>query len=230
MTTALVVCAHGTDNPAGQDVVRSITEQVRRRLPSITVRDAYVDVQIPALPDVVNELVAQHDSVVIVPLLLSSGFHTEVDVADVVAAHAHVVAAPALGPHELLGDVLVDRLHEAGAEAGDPVVLAVAGSSRPSGAADAEVMLDLLRRRWGGPVSLGYLAAREPSVSDAVTAARTDRQQVAVASYLIGPGFFHDRLQRVVDVLVSEPLGDDARLAELVLLRFAEASQPVDAR
>nr|WP_255427413.1 sirohydrochlorin chelatase [Yimella sp. cx-51] len=221
----MVVCAHGTDNPEGQHVVRSITEQVRRLLPSITVRDAYVDVQEPALPDVVNGLVAQHDSVVIVPLLLSSGFHTEVDVADVVAAHAQVVTAPALGPHELLADVLVDRLHEAGADAGDPVVLAVAGSSRPSGAADAEVMLDLLRSHWHAPVSLGYLAAREPSVSDAVTTARTERQQVAVASYLIGPGFFHDRLRHVGADVVSEPLRDDTRLAELVALRFAGASK-----
>ena len=157
MTRALVVCAHGTDNPQGQAVVRSIVAQVARRRPDLTVREAYVDVQQPELPQVVNELAAHHDSVVVVPLLLSSGFHTEVDVAQAVAAHPHAHAAPALGPHALLAKVLVDRLVDAGATLDASVVLAVAGSSRAAGATDAERMRELLAERWAGTVALGYL-------------------------------------------------------------------------
>ncbi|MCG8654290.1 sirohydrochlorin chelatase [Yimella sp. NH-Cas1] len=218
---ALVVCAHGTDNPQGQDVVRSIVAQVAGARPDLVVREAYVDVQQPELPVVVNELAAQHDSVTVVPLLLSSGFHTEVDVANAVESHANATATRALGPHDLLADVLTDRLRSAGADEGDSIVLAVAGSSRDAGATDAEAMRDLLAQRRSGPVSIGYLAAREPSVPDAVAAARRSGQSVALASYLIGPGFFHDRLQRAGVDVVADPLGDDPRLAQLVALRFA---------
>ena len=223
MTRALVVCAHGTDNPQGQAVVRSIVAQVARRRPDLTVREAYVDVQQPELPQVVNDLAAQHDSGVVVPLLLSSGFHTEVDVAQAVAAHPHAHAAPALGPHALLAQVLVDRLVDAGATLNAPVELAVAGSSRAAGATDAERMRDLLAERWAGTVALGYLAARQPSVDDAVRVVAAehggDPGAVVVASYLRGSGFFHDRLTGL-GARVSAPLGDDPRLAELVLRRF----------
>lgn len=219
VSTALVVCAHGTDDPDGQQVVRSLTEQVARSRPDLTVRDAYVDVQSPSLPEVVNELVAQHDSVVVVPVLLSSGFHTEVDVAQA-AEHDRVSAAGALGPHELLAEVLVDRLRDAGAHPVDEVVLAVAGSSRAAGAADAERMCALLQDAWRGRVRLGYLAAREPSVVDAIASARGTGKRVAVASYLLGPGFFQHRLRRSGADVVADPLGDDPRLADLVLRRF----------
>lgn len=219
MTRALVVCAHGTDNANGQAVVRSIVDQVARLRPDLVVRDAYVDVQTPDLPQVVDELGPQHDSVVVVPLLLSSGFHTEVDVAQAVGAHPNAAAAPAFGPHALLADVLVDRLVECGAPADGPVVLAVAGSTRTAGAADAERMRELLDDVWDGPVGLGYLAAREPSVADAVRGGVEGRTDVTVATYLIGPGFFHDRLRKL-GVRVAEPLGDDPRLAELVVRRF----------
>lgn len=231
MTRALVVCAHGTDNPQGQAVVRSIVAQVARRRPDLTVREAYVDVQQPELPQVVNELAAHHDAVVVVPLLLSSGFHTEVDVAQAVAAHPHAHAAPALGPHELLAQVLVDRLVGAGATLDAPVVLAVAGSSRAAGATDAERMRELLAERWAGTVALGYLAARQPSVADAVRVVAAenggDPGAVVVASYLMGPGFFHDRLTGL-GARVSAPLGDDPRLAELVLRRFEGVFEGVD--
>lgn len=231
MTRALVVCAHGTDNPQGQAVVRSIVAQVARRRPDLTVREAYVDVQQPELPHVVNELAAHHDSVVVVPLLLSSGFHTEVDVAQAVAAHPHAHAAPALGPHALLAKVLVDRLVDAGATLDASVVLAVAGSSRAAGATDAERMRELLAERWAGTVALGYLSARQPSVADAVRVVAAehggDPSEVVVASYLIGPGFFHDRLGGL-GARVSAPLGDDPRLAELVLRRFEGVFEGVD--
>lgn len=231
MTRALVVCAHGTDNPQGQAVVRSIVAQVARRRPDLTVREAYVDVQQPELPHVVNELAAHHDSVVVVPLLLSSGFHTEVDVAQAVAAHPHAHAAPALGPHALLAQVLVDRLVDAGATLDASVVLAVAGSSRAAGATDAERMRELLAERWAGTVALGYLSARQPSVDDAVRVVAAehggDPGAVVVASYLMGPGFFHDRLTGL-GARVSAPLGDDPRLAELVLRRFEAVFEGVD--
>lgn len=223
MSTALIVCAHGTDNVAGQRVLHSIAAQVSMVRPDLTVADAYVDVQEPSLTEAVESLAQQHDSVVVVPTLLSSGYHTEVDISAAVHDRPNVRAAGSLGPHELLAQVLRDRLVGVGATPADAVVLAVAGSSRAAGAADAEAMAEQLVRAWSGPVTLGYLAAREPSVDDAVRMARATGRRVVIASYLIGPGFFHDKLLHASADMVTQPLGDDPRLAELVLRRFATA-------
>ncbi len=221
MTDALIVCAHGTDDPDGQQVVRDITAQVARLLPAVHVTDAYVDVQRPELPDVVNDLAAQHDSVTVVPLLLSYGFHVEVDVARAVERHANARSTGQLGPHPVLAGVLADRLREAGTAADGPVVLAVAGSSRPAARDDAEAMRELLAQRWAGPVELGYLAAAQPSVAEAVATV----PGAYVASYLIGPGFFQRKLERDATgaVGVTAPLGADPRLADLVVQNYLGA-------
>ena len=220
---ALIVVAHGTADPQGQAVVRSLTDQVAALLPTTTVRAAYVDVQQPELPSAVGELTGAGHQVVVVPLLLSTGFHIEVDVANAVEPYEHAWAARPLGPDPVLADVLVDRLEAAGVAPHDSVVLAAAGSSRPGGTRDAEQAARYLADRRPGRVSTGYGSAAEPTVADAVQAARAHAGRVAVASYLIGPGVFHHRLT-ALDATVTQPLGDDPRIAQLIVHRFKTAA------
>ena len=225
----LVLAAHGTRDPAGQQVVTDLRDLVAARLPGVAVHAAYVDVQDPELATMLAGLGGLGDSTafaVCVPLLLSRGFHTMVDI-EQAAADRPVRVAPALGPDPVLAAVLLDRLAEAGVRPDDAVVLAVAGSSRPEGGADAEAMRGLLAERWGGPVSVGYLSAAEPSVPDAVRAARGDgRARVALAAYLLGPGHFRRRLESAGADVVAAPLGADPRLADHVVERYrAQAGQ-----
>ena len=77
----LVATSHGTDNPQGREAVNLIREQltalVEAQAPgSYTVHEAYVDVQEPALPQVLQAL-PSGATVVLVPLLLSPGYHTQ---------------------------------------------------------------------------------------------------------------------------------------------------------
>ena len=51
---ALVATSHGTSSPAGRRAVLGLVEAVRRRLPDVDVRDAYVDVQSPTPDDVLD--------------------------------------------------------------------------------------------------------------------------------------------------------------------------------
>jgi sirohydrochlorin ferrochelatase len=47
---------------------------------------------------------------------------------------------------------------------------------------------------------------------------------VAVATYLLAPGFFADRVRRLAgDRFVSAPLGADPRIAALALNRYDQA-------
>ncbi|MBB1514492.1 hypothetical protein H5398_00655 [Tessaracoccus sp. MC1679] len=220
MTPALVVCAHGTDDPDGQAAVLAIAAAAAERLPDVTVEVAYVDVQEPKLDTVVDRLVDAGHRVVVVPVLLTLGFHTEVDVAEAIAGHpGRVVSTGPLGPDPRLEDALVERLREAGAPEGSAVVVAVAGSSRPEAAEVGRGVARAVQDRWAGPVTVGFLSAAEPRVPEAVAEAGGSGP-VAVASYLIGPGFFQRRLSRAGGDVVAQPLGAHPGLVSVVVDRY----------
>lgn len=170
---ALLLLAHGTEDPAGQATWDRLATAVDRALPGIEVRLAYAGVAAPSLPDVLDELPGP---VVVVPAFLASGFHVRVDVPEQLAATGRddVVVAEPFGPDPALVGVLLDRLAEAGAETGDTVVLAAAGSTDPVAQDDLRTAAALLTARVGHDVPVGYIAGGEPRVASVVesTAAR----------------------------------------------------------
>jgi sirohydrochlorin ferrochelatase len=153
-----------------------------------------------------------------------------VDIAGAVAASPGTVAARPLGPDPRLVEVLHDRLVSAGADPSDPqtaVVVAAAGSSDTRAVADVENTADLLQRTWAGPVTTGYGSAALPAVPDAVAAARrAGAERVVVASYLLAPGHFHDKLAGAGADLLTAPLLPDDRIAAILLDRYDAASEP----
>jgi len=223
---AVVLVAHGTRDARGAETVRHLAGRVAESLPGREVALAYVDVQSPLVGEVLD-VMTRHSSVAVVPLLLSRGFHVDVDIADAVAAHPGSYAVAQLGPDPLLAALLVDRLRSAGIPEQAHVVLAAAGSSRAEAAEDVEVAAEQLDQEWAGPVTVAYATGTEPSVPDAVAAARSaGATSVAVASYLLAEGFFHDRLSDAGADIVTAPLaagpeGEDAVLA-VVLTRLAD--------
>ncbi|AKT52587.1 sirohydrochlorin chelatase [Arsenicicoccus sp. oral taxon 190] len=222
-TPVLLLVAHGTRSAKGQRTVTGIAERLRERRPELQVELAYVDVQEPHVGDRVAALTAAGLPVVVVPLLLSLGYHVEVDIARAVAGRESVCATWALGPDPILAEILVDRAREAGAEPGDALVVAAAGSSRERAQADVDALVAEVARRWAGPVSVGYGSAAAPTIAEAVTAARAAGSRgVVVAAYLIGPGHFADVVTRAGADRTTEPLGTHPRLLTLVEQRYAE--------
>lgn len=220
----LIACAHGTREPAGRRVVGSLVAALRAARPGLVVETAFVDVQPPRVGDVVHQVAREGRRAIVVPLLLSGGYHVHVDIAEAVAGGG-ATAARALGPDHRLAAALVDRLREAGATSEDAVVLAAAGSSDARASADVEQVLARVRADWGGPVTVGYGAKAAPDVRTAIQAARAEHpgRRVVVASYLLAPGFFHDRLLASGADLVTAPLGADPRVVDVVLDRFDAA-------
>lgn len=239
----LVGCSHGTNDLTGRDVIRALLDDVRAARPDLDVREAFVDVQQPEVADVVTSVVApaaatddpdgsaHPGDAVVVPLLLSGGFHVSVDVAAAVEDRGpgagRAAASTPLGPDPRLVDLLADRLADVGLRADDAVVIAAAGSSRPGAARDVEELAAGLRERVPGPVTVGYGAMAKPSVPDAAAAARADLApggRVVVAAYLLAPGFFYDRVLEAGGDVVTAPLAPDPRLTAIVLDRYATAA------
>lgn len=225
MTPTLIACSHGTNSPAGRAAIAAVVAQTRTLLPGVRVEEAFVDVQEPSVDVVVDREAPAHGAVV-VPLLLSTGFHTNVDVARAVAAHPDAaVATGALGPHDLLAEVLGSRLRAVGAGPRDAVVLAAAGSSDPAAAEDVAAMGERLAARLGRPVHVGFAAGRGRRIADAVSQARAaGASRVVAASYVLAPGYFADVIAAAGADAVTEPLAPDPRIAMIVAERYLAAA------
>ena len=177
----LVACAHGTRNPTGRRLIAELALAARALRPGLQTTAAFVDVQPPTVVDVVARAVARpagrpSSSRCCCPAATTC---TSTSPAPSPARPGAVAARP-LGPDPRLVAVLHDRLVEAGADPRDPltaVVLAAAGSSDPRSVADVEDTADLLQRDWAGPVTTGYGSAAQPTVPDAVAAARRARRR-----------------------------------------------------
>jgi sirohydrochlorin ferrochelatase len=205
----LVLAAHGSGDPAFATVVEGIADQVRRSRPDLDVRVGYLEHGPPHLRDVAGS------GTIVVPLLLSSGYHVAVDI-PVQASGATISAT--VGPDDRLVPVLASRLREAGWSGEAPVVLVAAGSTAESALQEVRDVGPLLSRALGGAeVTAAFLSAGTPRVSDLPSAA-------AIASYLLAPGHFSRVLESSGAAIVSAPLGAAPELAEIVLDRYADAA------
>lgn len=189
---ALIAVSHGTADPAGQERIAALARAVRRRTEA-EVLLTHVDVQSPPVGEVVAGLAADRAAVV-VPVLLSAGYHVKVDLRQ---AARGLPVAPALGPDSRLVDVLARRALAAGFVRGQHrVVLGAAGSTDAGAVADCRAVADRVAARLGTAVTDAYLSAARPGVTTAVgTARRQDPgRPVLVLSYLLAPGYFQSRL------------------------------------
>lgn len=240
----MIACAHGTSNVQGAAEVNALRDAIAALRPGLDVREAYVDVQQPDLVDVMAGLPAHPDggtaaSAVVVPLLLSVGYHVKVDIARAVKSRPGSVAAAPLGPDPRLAALLDQRLREAGVTDNDAVVLAAAGSSNPNAAVSVEELADQLRALRSNRILPAYGASAKPSVPEAVAILREEAAggagagdsaggvdlggRVVIASYLLAPGFFHDQLAKGGADLVTAPLLPSPVLAEIALERYDAA-------
>lgn len=212
-----------------------------RGLSGLDVRAAFLDHCAPSLPQVLGSV----DACVVVPLLLTAAYHSKTDIPAQLAAGApacpDIRLSGTLGPHPLLIAALERRLREAGdfTPAGTNVVLAAAGSSDP--AANASVAALAARMEAAGGwrrVVPAYASAAGPRPDEAVRALRHDGP-VVVASYLLAPGYFADKVRGAALAAgaagVSGVLGDAPEIAGVILDRYqaavrAELSVPRAAR
>lgn len=226
MTTLLV--AHGTRNPHGVRMIGDLAAAMAGVLDE-SVRVAFVDVLGPAPDEVLRTL---HDEpTVLVPALLSSGYHVTSDVPRHVAASGHpaVTVTPALGPSSELTRAMLDRLLEAGWRPDDHVVLAAAGTSDRHAQSQIGTAAAMLSALLGSRVSIAFAApcrdgSGYPSVPEVVgRARRAGARRVAVASYLLADGLFQGRLHEAGADVVAAPLGSHPAVIRLACLRRRHA-------
>lgn len=234
----LVAVAHGSEDERSSAAVERLFDGVRRLRPELDVRVAYLDHVAPGAEEAITELAAEGaGEVVVLPALLTAAYHSTVDLPEVLARvrescpWLRVRYGGTLGPHPLLLDAVEHQLAEAGvaADPGTALVLASAGSSDAGANATIGALAEQLAARgpWNRAVP-AFASMASPTPGEAVARLReSGAERVAVASYLLAPGFFADRVatQAFAEgaVAVSPALADTPELARLVLHRYEEA-------
>ncbi|WP_333768510.1 sirohydrochlorin chelatase [Streptomyces sp. IBSBF 2435] len=236
---ALLVIAHGSRDPRHAATVHALTRRVAAARPGLRVDTAFLDFTAPSVPQAVGRLAADGvRDVVALPLLLTRAFHAKTDIPAVLRESTAGLpslwlrTAEVLGPSPLLTAALERRLSEAGLRPADRsstgVVLASAGSSDPeAGAAIAAVAREWRRSGWYA-VRPAFASAALPRTEDAVRALRAEGvRRIAVAPYVIAPGFLPDRIARGAREagadLLAPVLGAAPEVAELLLRRYDRA-------
>lgn len=236
--TVLLGVAHGSKDPASQDVVRALLVRAAALRPGLRTADAYVDNASPSIRRALASLAGEGvDDVTVVPLLLTPASHSKTDVA--ASVQAGRLAHPRmrlrygrpLGPHPALVEVVAQRLAEVGARTDDPVVLVAGGALDPEANAAVAATARLLFEGRGWPsVDVAFASTARPTVTEALERLRAQGStRASVARYFLGPGYLPGLVERLatsvdgLDVVVSAPLGDTDALARLVVERYDEA-------
>jgi sirohydrochlorin ferrochelatase len=236
---ALVAVAHGSTDPRaaaaiGELMELACTRAAERGLSVPDLRVAYLGHAAPSVPQVMRAF-GPGAPVTVLPLLLTAAYHSKTDIPRMLArspSGARVTYGEPLGPHPLLISALEGRLPQAALEnpAEVAVVLAAAGSSDP----EANAAVAQLAAQWqasGGwqAVRPAYASAAGPDPATAVAGLRrAGARRVVVASYLLAPGVFADRIRDASlaagAAAVSPALGASAQVADVLLDRYQEAA------
>lgn len=233
----LVAVTHGAPSAANREAIMRLVDGVASSRPDLDVAISFVDARDGELA--VGLVGGGQPSPVIVPLVLSAGFHVRTGLSlGLERLGAEAGLADALGPDDRIVEVLARRLALAGLEPDDAVVLAAAGSNDPRAVRECFETARRLGHRLGRSVTVGFIAAAIPRLPDAIEMIREVHPgvRIAVVPYLLAPGAFYDAAAGAGAELMAEPLlmpGEPAA-AELVALvlerhRDVEAAEQVGA-
>jgi sirohydrochlorin ferrochelatase len=244
----LIAVAHGSKDPRAAATISELLAQVRSRaadqgIAGLDVRTAFLDHSAPSLRQVLG---AMDGACVVVPLLLTAAYHSKTDVPAHIASAASLLPAldiryaDTLGPDPLLIAALERRLAEADPDVGDAgdarrattsVVLAAAGSSDPAANATIAALAAQWQREGGWrAVVPAYASAASPTPAEAVRALlAAQRGRVVVATYLLAPGYFSDKVRREAAEagasVTSAALGAAPEVADVILRRYQAAAR-----
>ncbi|GGL07835.1 sirohydrochlorin chelatase [Nocardia jinanensis] len=234
----LVAVAHGSRDPRSAATVAALLDRVRAARPGVPARLAFLDLNAPAIGQVLDSVAASGETrAVVVPLLLGSAFHARVDLPALLADAAarnprlRLTQAEVLGADPRLLEVLHERVRTASTERGWDtaperlgIVLAAVGSSSAAANRQTAQLARRLAARTGIPTEVCFATA-EPALRLATARLRAGgADRLLVAPWFLAPGLLTDRLRGQDPLLPhAEVLGPDPALAAIVWDRYDAA-------
>ncbi|AFA73963.1 putative cobalamin (vitamin B12) biosynthesis CbiX protein [Gordonia polyisoprenivorans VH2] len=231
MSASLLLVAHGSRDPRFADTARRVRHAVARRLPGTDVRLSFLDLDEPLVAD---ELAEMRGRVVVVPLLLAPGYHSDIDLPEIVAstrAPGDVVITSVIGTTSLSA-ALADRLEQAGLADSDGLLVTAVGSTNPAAALVVRRRAVELSTRLHRPVDVVFatrLGTGETALRTAIRRLRgAGAGRIALSPYFLSAGLLTERVETALDrlapgALVAGPLGAHPDVIEAIADRYTTA-------
>ena len=231
MSASLLLVAHGSRDPRFADTARRVRHAVARRLPGTDVRLSFLDLDEPLVAD---ELAEMRGRVVVVPLLLAPGYHSGIDLPEIVAstrAPGDVVITSVIGTTSLSA-ALADRLEQAGLAVSDGLLVTAVGSTNPAAALVVRRRAVELSTRLHRPVDVVFatrLGTGETALRTAIRRLRgAGAGRIALSPYFLSAGLLTERVETALDrlapgALVAGPLGAHPDVIEAIADRYTTA-------
>lgn len=237
---SLVLLGYGSPDPRVSQVSQQLRDQLLEMRPELDVHVGFLAQGGPSAMSVVHRLVGQGVAeIVLVPLLLSEAFGAPAAVsaltAQAAAAHPglRITAARPIGPEAQLLSNLDSRLREALRVRRvcelDALVFAAAGSSDVR----SNALVARRARQWAThhrlPHVVSFAGGSGPSTAEAIRTLRAQgRRHIAVGSWFLAPGPLWTHQTELAyaagAVAVSSPMGAEAEIAEVALIRYVVAA------
>lgn len=215
----LMAVAHGSRDPLASASISLLMDMVRNKKPGLRVMATYLALCGPSFVESAGRI--SPDSVV-VPLLMSRGYHLYHDIEDVCKSWSCKVTG-VLGPDEMLTDVIVNRLEQGGIPHDTPIILAAAGSLDKDGRSGIESAATSLERKLNVMVVPALVCETSPSLAHVVAnLTKKSNRRIAIASYLLSPGRCYAKIKEVNADWITAPVGPDGLVADLILKRYDE--------
>ncbi|MGW1741375.1 sirohydrochlorin chelatase [Nocardia sp. NPDC001965] len=234
----LVAVAHGSRDPRSAATVAALLAQVRAARPGTPARLAFLDLNAPAVGQVLDSIAAAGEThAVVVPLLLGSAFHARVDLPALLASattrhpRLELTQAQVLGADPRLLGLLHARVHAECAARGwdtEPerlgIALAAVGSSSAAANRKTAGLAGEFAARTGIRTEICFATA-EPTLARASARLRArGADRLLLAPWFLAPGRLIDRLRGQQPLLPhAGVLGPDPALAEIVWDRYDNA-------
>ncbi|WP_050182051.1 sirohydrochlorin chelatase [Domibacillus robiginosus] len=245
MKAVLYIC-HGTRIKEG---ARQAADFIRATMPLVDApiqEICYLELSAPSIEEGLRSCVEKGATdITAIPFLLLTAGHAKEDIPEELAKAARLFPdvliryGRPLGVQEQIVDVLIDRMKEASPISTDASVLLVGrGSSDPATKEDFSQILNLFQSKTKlTDVTIGYMAACEPSFEDALhQAANKNPRQLFIVPYLLFTGILTKTMERAVkrldssgEVYLCRHLGYDPVIGRILAERVEEAfqSEPV---
>lgn len=234
----LIAVAHGSRDPRSARAVAAALAVLRTEHPGWDVRLAFLDLNTPSVPQVLDAVAADgHRRAVVVPLLLGSAFHARVDLPAILAdarirnPRLDVACADILGDDPRLVAAARESISSTGVSPDDPsvgIAFCAVGSRR--GRANAATA-DVAVRLAGGTAwsALPCYATAQPAVESTLRSlAASGRRTLVLTPWMLAPGLLWDRAcaaaaETYPDVRVAPTLTTHAAVGHVIAERYLAA-------
>jgi sirohydrochlorin cobaltochelatase len=242
---ALLIVGHGSRDPRGAKEFHELVDLVRRREPDLPVEGGFIELSRPPISECVNRLAdGGARDVAAVPLMLLAAGHAKDDIPATLVrekmSHPEMSFGygRALGVRPELLELMDERISAVVPEQEKPetaVLVVGRGSSDPDANSD---LAKIARLFWEGrPYALAesaYVSMTPPNVADGLERCRRlGAKRVVVFSYFLFTGVLEERIREQSEAFAAENpgvevryagyFGPDARVADLLMERYAEA-------